>query len=59
MDKISREEMQRYVDDYWLIFSDEEKRLAISEGFHAPRSEVIEVDFVCGLGEIKRIVNEG
>lgn len=59
MDKISREEMQKYVDDYWLIFSEEEKRLAISEGFHPPRSEVIEVDFVTGLGEVARHIKEG
>lgn len=54
-EKISREEVQKYCDDYWDILSKEEQTLAINEGFHPPRkAEVIHVDFISGLGEIGR-----
>ena len=53
--KISKQEVQEYVTDYWETFSKDEKALAIAEGFVPPSlCTIIAVDFVNGLGEIGR-----
>lgn len=48
-------DIQDYLDDFWDTLTEEEKAIALGEGYKQPnRCEVIVVDFVTGLGEIQR-----